>query len=1508
MRKNIARKLAMLLALVVLVTTCGSDYNSISVRATSEEAITDSDEQANSTEDNDYSSLFTEDIGDEQPAETEDVSEEPAVEETAPEEYVEPEAPAEEPQEVVQEETTEEAPAEEAAPAEETADAPAEENADAPAEEAAPADETPAEEAPAQETPEEVPAETPAETVETPAEVRNVTVTYTATKGGKVSRDSETIDLNVEGAAFEGATATARSDKYEFVNWTDAEGNEVSSEATFVPANIEADATFTANFKAAENIAEDMPALSVSDVHAGGMIVSVSAEEGIFPKDTEVCITGISEAQALETAQEKLGEDVKAAKGVDITFKLNGEEIQPADDRYVHVSLALEEAFESESLTVLHDHDGDVEQINASVSTDAEGNADGASFDANQFSVFIVADDDNEHASQADEHKVVTYQFYYEETLENEQSLKDGETLKDPGLPLGLTAQQEFKGWFVEGETERLAFPYEVSTESYTEDVTIVKVYASVTTTYYVSFHDPDDQVIFIKKAESTTEGEEEVYSSITVDDVRVAVDESEHKAFIGWTTAKNDRSKLVTDNSLLVDQDMHVYAYVSEAYYIHFDENDGAGGGASYTGPIFVEEGNTPLAKKPKDPTRKGYQFGGWYTSADSFTTSTEFKWDKNIEQSVTTGKEITLYARWIEDENTEYTIIVWKQKITDDVDADDDEKNYDYAVSYSKKDGMMAPTNSQVTVSGTKSAKVNVAGTNVYDSSSENSGDFYKGFHYSRYTVKDGKGADTTVVGRKGDTVINIYYDRNVMTIEFASGSGATYEETTDTSITPLYGKYGNDYVEVYYNSQEGKWGYDGMFSFHPIDGYTMSHGQGDGKLYKRTGQNIYKGLYGQRLAECGYTWPEGEWHEHNSSGTHLTFLDAFIFDNLQTEDDAKTKLLLVKTSSSSNSYNVEFLKQSVDGTDYYVSSADTQKFSGSWNITEKYSGFKYKEYSTNGGSSWKTDKTVGQTIKNNGNIQLRYERLKYQLTFMYGDEEVGKEQNVYYETPLNNFSEKANSIKASLEERYADSSQVQYKFVGWFEDKTLTQPIDLSTTTQTMPIGGKTVYAKFEPVRYVVTLHPNGGTLKDGQIASWNADWGDTVDKDSLMMTTREGYSLVGWFWYDTETEKVGDIFLFDTKVTSNIDLIAKWRNPGGIKVEYQADSTYGSGIVVPQDTYSYSTESTVRVLTRPTNYDDTKYAFIGWNLLDKDGNVIGTYYPNDCFDLTSNVVNSSNKAVLKALFEEKGGSGTSTETTTYVYSANFGENPQTTEATTVKINKPFTVLTFEETHLTAKPNARFLGWTTVSSNTTAEIIPGQKLVAADNEGGKENNILYAVWEDAVTITYKDGANQTVFQDISYPAYVGDATPTHADPVRPGWNFTGWDPEFSATVTGETTYTAQWEPDSSLKYTVTYAVEGNGDVDPKKNEDIQVLSTDEVTGSTATAEAGYKFDGWYNGDEQIADAETPELTADVAKAKLNKDGDGLNANTTYTAKFSVDESLTYKVTFESSDETMG
>ena len=64
---------------------------------------------------------------------------------------------------------------------------------------------------------------------------------------------------------------------------------------------------------------------------------------------------------------------------------------------------------------------------------------------------------------------------------------------------------------------------------------------------------------------------------------------------------------------------------------------------------------------------------------------------------------------------------------------------------------------------------------------------------------------------------------------------------------------------------------------------------------------------------------------------------------------------------------------------------------------------------------------------------------------------------------------------------------------------------------------------------------------------------------------------------------------------------------------------------------------------------------------------------------------------------------------------------------------------------------------------------------------------------------TVTYKDGANGTVFADdvhsnlnanAATPAFVGGT------PTRPGYVFTGWNPAVAATVTGNATYTAVWE----------------------------------------------------------------------------------------------------------------
>ena len=60
-----------------------------------------------------------------------------------------------------------------------------------------------------------------------------------------MSKASETVAY---GGNADGSTATANEDYY-FVNWTDAKGEVVSTEAKYNPTNVTADATYTANFK-----------------------------------------------------------------------------------------------------------------------------------------------------------------------------------------------------------------------------------------------------------------------------------------------------------------------------------------------------------------------------------------------------------------------------------------------------------------------------------------------------------------------------------------------------------------------------------------------------------------------------------------------------------------------------------------------------------------------------------------------------------------------------------------------------------------------------------------------------------------------------------------------------------------------------------------------------------------------------------------------------------------------------------------------------------------------------------------------------------------------------------------------------------------------------------------------------------------------------------------------------------------------------------------------------------
>ena len=81
------------------------------------------------------------------------------------------------------------------------------------------------------------------------AEDGNVVINYAATEGGSVNPVNESLAPATGNAA--GSTATA-ADGYRFVNWTDAEGNVVSTDAHFAPAKVNGlnvAATYMAHFE-----------------------------------------------------------------------------------------------------------------------------------------------------------------------------------------------------------------------------------------------------------------------------------------------------------------------------------------------------------------------------------------------------------------------------------------------------------------------------------------------------------------------------------------------------------------------------------------------------------------------------------------------------------------------------------------------------------------------------------------------------------------------------------------------------------------------------------------------------------------------------------------------------------------------------------------------------------------------------------------------------------------------------------------------------------------------------------------------------------------------------------------------------------------------------------------------------------------------------------------------------------------------------------------------------------
>lgn len=921
----------------------------------------------------------------------------------------------------------------------------------------------------------------------------------------------------------------------------------------------------------------------------------------------------------------------------------------------VSVSMSLASKLDGDNFTVSHKSDSG--QVNE---VSASASAGGASFSESSFSIYVISGEGEEIIP------VATYNFHDADgNVVDTQNVKTGDTLNKPSSP----EKDGYKlvGWSTTKGSSTADFDgFGKVTVDKEETVNVYPVFQEA---HYVFFMDGTEDSSRVSTTKEGVEGDR-----ISTADVKLPLEST--KSVTGWYTDKA-LTDPVGDTVTLGTKNIKLYPKIEEGHYLQF----ASGEGATYIAPQFVAANKG--TKKPSDPKRPGYTFVGWSTEKDAATANFDF--------GGTISEDTTLYAVWKAKDDTSYTVVYWKQSVEDSKNAKDSQKTYEYAGSVSR--------------TGTTGATVSPN----YTDRNKN----YTGFKYN-----SSKSQSVTVSG-DGTTILNVYYDRELLTINFY-GDQYKYVPTTSSSGwgTTYYGLVNGQYVEIQYSWRDSCWYYKSNGRYYRYNGTRYTRETTEDK-------ETFTGLYGQTLAQNGYTWPsQKDWY-NSSKNNHLTFLDAFIFDTLD-EYGTSTEINLYGYDPRGN-YTISHYKQNLDGSYSYDDPANSTSVNGgTFYFSNKYNGFTINSYSTDG-VTWH-DTSAGSSVKYNGNLYVRYSRNSYKLTY-YNYNKTDKDVDVLYEAPLSGYADYVPEKPADLPDGYT--------FQGWYKDKECTVSFDFDTT---MPVNDVMVYAKWAApeVNGKAYLTVNGG----GSV-QLDIEYGDKIDASQLpsvydsqghivqtgsskKIVIPDGYDWKGW------ATKSGDsytLFNFNTEIYSDIELYPFYVSNGKYKVEYSSGA--GSGSVEDPKLYAEGSHADVQyasAIKAPKGK-----VFLYWQSESGDA-----YYPDDKIAVNGTNAGDDKIITLTAVY------GNKADTASLTYNSNYPEGSIDTDGnqkvtqkynggTDLTNNTKLKTLTLEETGFTAPLGYEFTGWNTEADGSgksiAADADPATEILV-DNSG---DNILYAQWKE-------------------------------------------------------------------------------------------------------------------------------------------------------------------------------
>ncbi len=960
----------------------------------------------------------------------------------------------------------------------------------------------------------------------------------------------------------------------------------------------------------AEEPAEETayPAMTLTPVEAlEGTDVTAVIPEGALPEGTTMTVAEVN-LSAVQDAVDK-AEDISGTvvAAVDITFyNAAGEVVEPKLP--ISVTMTSEEIAKVEDPQVVH-VDTTAEEIEeadvAAEAVEAKAEADTVEFDAEHFSVYAIIE--GTEPGQATPYRA-TYEFYNADGSiyyfkdaagrdQHTQILKNEEILEDVGIPTaGASQNAKFVGWFDENGNEvKVGEPKTVTKN---ETIKLTAKLQAIVNVFFVTAVMKDDQgqdmsrsIVTVKQVEYTV-GQTD---PITVDTSDVTTDApTSEQAVVGWnrTEAAANAGTVEGSNGIITlyengtgtITDVMLFPAIQDAYWLYFNENDGGtGGGASYTQPQFVTIGSKPT--RPADPHRTGYSFGGWYKD----TACTQpFSFDEVLQATT------TVYAKW-DGSNTTYSVVVWVQSTSDSAylpsngqNRPEAERQYDFYHAYS----ISSITGGTATVANTYKN----LGTTL-----DRDGHIYF----------DRCDADK-VVAANGSTVMNVYYDRDVMTIRWYNRNG----NVTDT----WYGLYNATFKEANKVWKSGSWESD-QYPISVMDAFVDFDTRTDTvlNLYPASSSGSYH-LY---------------FYKENLNGAFERVYDSPLGQN--------TRVTLA-----------EKYKPGFD-LDTYVR-----------NSTTSYPG---------DNANW-NEAVQGNTVNSNGsNVHVRYTRNSFDIEYHNGalntEGTVVKTDSIKFEASLTNHQNPSVTYPIAADADhyqfigwFADSSWttlVTFTELSDTEKETYTNYYGVSNfvVINKMPAHNLALYAGYALKGWDCALNPNGGEFTNpDQAGLFWLDYGNRISSDIKSNIKREGYTFQGWMVANVPLNAEGNLDIlayttdsnnhrfvtnysnwtitdtpweFSTGITGPTALMAKWFYKTAMSVVYDADE--GSDAPIDRGVYSDHAQTVAfRAPVAPKNK-----VFIGWDIVGTD--TVEKLQPGAQFEVSSDYA-TDGVVTLKALYNSFG----------------------------------------------------------------------------------------------------------------------------------------------------------------------------------------------------------------------------------------------------------------------------